>query len=76
MLIDCDACALRGAACSPCLVTLLDGGQPGGGLTDEEQRAIEVFARAGFEVEVIGEAPAPARRQPRPARSRRRRLTA
>lgn len=77
MLIDCDTCAIRGAACSHCLVsTLFDTGRPGGGLTAEEQRAVEVFARAGFQVEVIEEAAATPRRSPRAARPRRRRLTA
>ncbi|MFC6020526.1 hypothetical protein ACFP2T_30690 [Plantactinospora solaniradicis] len=57
MLIDCDSCTVRGAACSGCLVTaLLDrpAGQPT--LTAEEQHAIEVFTRAGFDVDVL-EAP-------------------
>lgn len=77
MLIDCDTCAVRGAAvaCSGCLVSaLLDQPEERAGLTSVEQRAIEVFARAGFDVEVI-EAPAaaPVRLA---ARSRRRRRVA
>jgi hypothetical protein len=66
MLIDCDSCGIRGAGCSGCLVTaLLDTGAPGADLGAAEIRALEVFARAGFEVEVLP--PAPARR----ARARR-----
>ena len=54
MLIDCDSCTLRGAACSGCLVTALWDRPPGQGtLTAEEQHAIEVFGRAGFDVEVL-----------------------
>lgn len=78
MLIDCDTCTIRGAACSQCMVsTLFETGGHGGGLTAAEQRAIEVFARAGFQVDVIEEpapAPRPALRVSRPRR--RRRLTA
>jgi hypothetical protein len=57
MLIDCDTCAVRGAACADCLVSaLLDTPQEIGGLTAQERQAIEVLARAGFEVEVLTEA--------------------
>ncbi|MFC8847662.1 MULTISPECIES: hypothetical protein [unclassified Micromonospora] len=69
MLIDCDRCRVRGAGCGDCLVTaLLDADAPEGGLGPAELRAIEVFARAGFDVEVLpsaGAVPAadvPARR--------------
>lgn len=59
MLIDCDRCGIRGAGCSGCLVTaLLDTGSPTADLDAAEHRAIEVFARAGFEVEVLSAAPA------------------
>lgn len=76
MLIDCDTCANRGAGCSGCLVTALLDSDPAD-LGPAEHRAIEVFARAGFEVEVLPPAPAaapaaalaPAPR--RPARRRR-----
>jgi len=63
MLIDCDRCAVRGAACSGCLVSaLLDPPPAEAGLTAEEHRAIEVFTRAGFDVQVLtGPAPAPLR---------------
>lgn len=77
MLIDCDTCTIRGAACSHCLVsTLFEPGRADGGLTADEQHAIEVFALAGFEVEVIEEPLAPARRLSRAARPRPRRLSA
>lgn len=70
MLIDCDACTVRGAACSGCLVSaLLDTPQEIGGLSAQERRAIEALTRAGFEVEVLsgaGATPVPApRRSPR-----------
>ncbi|WP_320067130.1 hypothetical protein [Micromonospora sp. RTGN7] len=54
MLIDCDGCGIRGAGCPGCLVTaLLDDDAPTGALGVAEQRAIEVFARAGIGVEVL-----------------------
>ncbi|MGC4805697.1 hypothetical protein [Micromonospora sp. DT233] len=54
MLIDCDRCGIRGAGCPGCPVTvLLDAGTPAGALGVAEQRAIEVFARAGLDVEVL-----------------------
>ncbi|MGC5331054.1 hypothetical protein [Micromonospora sp. DT62] len=69
MLIDCAGCAIRGTGCADCLVTaLLDDSSPAAGLDGAEARAIEVFARAGFEVEVLP-APGPAGR-----RTRRRRV--
>ncbi|MDG4832243.1 hypothetical protein O7627_23455 [Solwaraspora sp. WMMD1047] len=74
MLIDCETCTARGsaAACSGCLVALLDQPDRPAGLTPAEQRAIEVFARAGFDVEVIEEpATAPVRLA---SRARRRRV--
>lgn len=77
MLIDCDTCTVRGAACSHCLVsTLFETGRHGGGLTAEEQHAIEIFARAGFDVEVIEEPKAAPRSPSRASRPRRRRMTA
>ncbi|MFI2712707.1 hypothetical protein ACH495_21545 [Micromonospora sp. NPDC018662] len=74
MLIDCDGCGIRGAGCSGCLVTaLLDPDSPAADLGPAEHRAIEVFARAGFDVEVLPPAaiPAPA---PAPRRAARRRV--
>ncbi|MFG2106889.1 hypothetical protein [Micromonospora chersina] len=60
MLIDCDTCGIRGAGCSGCLVTaLLDTGTAAADLGPAEHRAIEVFARAGFEVQVLPAPPAP-----------------
>ena len=54
MLIDCGSCTVRGAACSGCLVTaLLDAPEQVEQLGAGEHRAIEMFARAGFEVEVL-----------------------
>ncbi|WP_405116820.1 hypothetical protein OG559_20300 [Micromonospora sp. NBC_01405] len=70
MLIDCDRCAIRGAGCSGCLVTALFDDGPGGELGAAEQRAIEVFARAGFDVEVLP--PAAPTRAPRSRPARRR----
>ncbi|WP_431878841.1 hypothetical protein [Micromonospora marina] len=74
MLIDCDTCGNRGAGCSGCLVTaLLDSDPAAAGLGPAEHRAIEVFARAGFEVDVLPPAPAevPAPMPRRPGRGRR-----
>ncbi|SBT48560.1 hypothetical protein [Micromonospora narathiwatensis] len=69
MLIDCDTCGIRGAGCSGCLVTaLLDADSPAARLDAAEHRAIEVFARAGFVVEVL--APAAAARPRRIRRGR------
>ncbi|PWU48148.1 hypothetical protein DLE60_23945 [Micromonospora globispora] len=69
MLIDCDRCGIRGAGCSGCLVTaLLDTGSPTADLDAAEHRAIEVFARAGFEVEVLCSVPAARRRRGSPRR--------
>ncbi|MBB5115335.1 hypothetical protein FHU28_005174 [Micromonospora echinospora] len=76
MLIDCDTCGNRGAGCSGCLVTALLDSDPAD-LGPAEHRAIEVFARAGFEVEVLPPAPAvapAARRAPAPRRTGRRRI--
>ncbi|MEV0154606.1 hypothetical protein AB0H57_12810 [Micromonospora sp. NPDC050686] len=54
MLIDCDRCGIRGTGCSGCLVTaLLDADPPVAGLDPAEQRAVEAFAVAGFEVAVL-----------------------
>ncbi|WP_410811041.1 hypothetical protein [Micromonospora sp. 067-2] len=65
MLIDCDGCPTQGKGCSDCLVAaLFDESSPAAGLDAAEVRAIEVFARAGFEVEVLSP-PAPAARDRR-----------
>lgn len=54
MLIDCDGCAVRGLACSDCVVTVLLGG-PGAGagepavaLDSDDHRALHVLADAGL----------------------------
>ncbi|MBC9004098.1 hypothetical protein ABZ399_02165 [Micromonospora aurantiaca] len=72
MLIDCDTCGNRGAGCSGCLVTALFDSGPAD-LGPAEHRAIEVFARAGFDVEVLPSPPAETR-APAPRRSGRRRI--
>jgi hypothetical protein len=49
MLIDCDSCVVRGAACSGCLVSVVLGAPPTGVELDEgEQRALAVLADAGM----------------------------
>jgi hypothetical protein len=52
MLIDCDRCELRGAACGDCAVTALAecGQAPGGAqvLGAQEMRALSVLAAAGM----------------------------
>jgi hypothetical protein len=54
MLIDCDTCAVRGAACAGCMMSaVLDASAADGRLEIAEHRAIEAFARAGFEVDVL-----------------------
>ncbi|MER7444081.1 hypothetical protein [Micromonospora avicenniae] len=71
MLIDCERCRIRGAGCSGCLVTaLLDESSTAADLGAAESRAIEMFVRAGFEVDVLP-APRPPAAQPRPLRRRR-----
>jgi|HigsolmetaAR206D_1030411.scaffolds.fasta_scaffold00898_8 hypothetical protein len=71
MLIDCDRCPVRGTACSECLVSALVDRPPDlAGLAAEERYAIELFLRAGFEVEVLDRpAPAPVRRASRRRRA-------
>ncbi|TDB80316.1 hypothetical protein [Micromonospora sp. KC721] len=60
MLIDCDRCRVRGAGCAGCLVTaLLD--DPSADLGPAEIRAVEVFARAGFDVQVLADESRPVR---------------
>jgi 2-keto-3-deoxy-L-rhamnonate aldolase RhmA len=54
MLIDCEGCTVRGAACGGCVVTLfLDTPAPIHSIGAAEADAIEVLALAGFEVTVI-----------------------
>ncbi|MEH0937388.1 hypothetical protein [Micromonospora psammae] len=70
MLIDCDGCGIRGAGCADCLVTALLDDSPTTGLDAAERRAVEVFARAGFDVEVLGHEPGPPVRRRVPGRRR------
>ncbi len=73
MLIDCDICVVRGVTCARCRAIVATGSGPEPRLTADERRAIEMFTRAGFEVEVLREpVPAPLRLLPRAARPRRR----
>ena len=54
MLIDCDICVMRGAACARCAVgVLLDASEELARLTPEKVAAIEVLARGGLEVSVL-----------------------
>jgi hypothetical protein len=54
VLIDCEGCKIRGAGCGDCIVTLLIEAPPVlDGLGDAEMRCVEMFAMAGFEVEVL-----------------------
>ena len=49
MLIDCDGCAVRGLACSDCVVTVLLGAPPDGVRLDEtERRALAALADGGL----------------------------
>ncbi|HEY0636051.1 MAG TPA: hypothetical protein VGD67_00240 [Pseudonocardiaceae bacterium] len=49
MIVDCDRCEVRGAACGDCVITVLLGAPPGGVPLDAtELRAIDVLAEAGL----------------------------
>ena len=49
MHIDCDHCAVKGAACSGCVVTVLLGSTPDGVEWDETERAaLGVLADSGL----------------------------
>jgi hypothetical protein len=48
MVIDCDRCAVRGDACSECVVTVLLGAPPEVEWDDVEQRAVDALAEAGM----------------------------
>jgi hypothetical protein len=49
MLVDCDSCVVRGAACGGCVVSVVLGAPPAGvELDDEERRALAVLADAGM----------------------------
>jgi hypothetical protein len=48
MLIECDSCVVKGAACGGCVVSVMLGAPPAGVELDEaERRALEVLADAG-----------------------------
>ncbi len=49
MLIDCDVCVVRGAACTGCVLTALLGAPPDGVEWDEAERlAIGVLSDSGL----------------------------
>lgn len=51
MIIDCDSCAVRGPACSDCVVTFVLGPPDwlvGDGLAGEEAAALAVLADSGL----------------------------
>lgn len=48
MLIDCDACEVRGAACTDCVVTALLEGPPVLEVDDDEQAALQALADGGL----------------------------
>jgi hypothetical protein len=48
MLIDCDSCSARPAACADCVVTALLDSPAQGRLTDEEIAAMDALASSGL----------------------------
>ncbi|HET7667599.1 MAG TPA: hypothetical protein VFK56_16335 [Mycobacterium sp.] len=46
MIIDCDDCAVRGAACKDCVVSVLIGVP--NSLDDDERAALDALAEAGL----------------------------
>ena len=46
VIIDCDTCTVRGAACGDCVVAVLLGAPPA--LDGEQQRALGVLAASGL----------------------------
>jgi hypothetical protein len=49
MLIDCDTCSVRGAACRDCVVTVILSNPPHPvDLDDDEQAAVASLAEAGL----------------------------
>jgi hypothetical protein len=65
MLIDCDTCTVRGAACAGCVVTaLVDTPDEIVNLGAAELHAIEVLARAGLTATVLAGSPPEARAAP------------
>jgi hypothetical protein len=67
MLIDCDRCAVRGVACSDCVVTALLGVPPDGvRLDDTERRALAALAAGGLvpPLRLVTQCSDPPRRRP------------
>ena len=63
MLIDCDSCVVRGAACTGCVVTALLGAPPDGVEWDEAERAaIGVLSDSGLIPPLRLVTPMPSRR--------------
>jgi hypothetical protein len=49
LLIDCDACAVRGKGCDDCVVTVLRGAPDHALVIDDDEReALDVLARSGL----------------------------
>ncbi len=49
MIVDCDRCVVRGAACQDCVITVLLGAPPDGVELDGTQRwALDALAEAGM----------------------------
>jgi hypothetical protein len=49
LLIDCDACAMRGRGCDDCVVTVLLGAPDHALVIDDDERAaLDVLARSGL----------------------------
>jgi hypothetical protein len=49
MLIDCDSCVVKGAACGGCVVSVMLGAPPAGvEVDDAERRALAVLADVGM----------------------------
>lgn len=48
MVIDCGSCAVRGAACGDCVITVVLGATGEVALDETEQDAIAVLAAAGL----------------------------
>ena len=48
MLIDCNSCAVRGTACSDCVVSVLLGSPPDLRVDSDEARALDALAASGL----------------------------
>jgi len=80
MLIDCDACGVRGTGCSDCVISALVGAPPVGveltelpagvELDEVENAALQAFVSAGFDPEFLS---ITAAAQPEPERDERHR---